>query len=382
MLGAVASRTGDEMAGMAILLLAFGTSSHLAQGALAFGALQLAAALGGPPLGVWLDRARSGWPLALGVAAYSVGLGGTALALGSGMTGIAVTVAFLAGLFGPAVTGGWSSRLSHADPWIARRLTVFDASSYSVTGLIAPGLAGLGYAAVGPVAPLVLSIGFLLLGAAVAPAAHHRANPGLPAAPPQRFLAVIGTGFGAVAGSRLLLAATSSSFLTYAGVGFFTVALPLIGAAQFRSAGHGSLLLVVMAAMALIANGVLSRLDALGSPVLVLTIATLVSAVGLLAMGLPWAVLVVAGAVLFGAGDGPQLAALIQVRRDQSPASVRAQVLTTGASVKITAAGLGTLAAGFVVDQGIWVLLLIAASLHFVGGAVAAAGLRASRGQM
>lgn len=380
MLGTVASRTGDEMAGMAILLFAFGTSSHLAQGALAFGALQLAAALGGPPLGVWLDRARGGWPLAIGVAIYSAGLGGTALALGAEMTGVAIVTAFAAGLFGPAVTGGWSSRLSHTDAAITRRLTVFDASSYSATGLIGPGLAGLAYATVGPIAPLVFSMGLLLLGAAMAPAAHRGSAP-IPSTSTSRpgFVAAIGTGLGAVAGSRRLLAATCSSFVTYAGVGFFTVALPLIGETQFGSAGYGSMLLMVMAMTALLANALLSHFDALGSPVLVLTLATLVSAAGLLTMSLPWAVLVVAGIALFGAGDGPQLAALIQIRRDQSPASVRAQVLTTGASVKITAAGIGTLLAGLVVDQGDVRLLLIAAGLHLLGGAVAATGLRTSR---
>lgn len=46
--------------------------------------------------------------------------------------------------------------------------------------------------------------------------------------------------------------------------------------------------------------------------------------------------------------------------------------------MKITAAGLGTLVAGLVVDQGNLVLLLIAASLHLVGSAVAATGLRTS----
>lgn len=219
---------------------------------------------------------------------------------------VTVVVAFVAGLFGPAVTGGWSSRLSHGDAAIARRLTVFDASSYSATGLNGPGLAGLAYAAVGPVAPLVLSIGFLLLGAAVAPAAHRSPYPHPPPSPRSRFLATIGTGLGTVAGSRRLLAATCSSFVTYTGVGFFTVALPLIGAARFGSAGHGSMLLMVMPAMALVANAVLSRLDALGSPLLVLILATLVSAVGLLAMSLPWAMLVLAGIVL-ARGTAPSL---------------------------------------------------------------------------
>lgn len=57
--------------------------------------------------------------------------------------------AVMAGLFGPTVAGGWSASLTDPDAARAQRLAVFDASSYSLAGLVSPALAGAAYAIAG-----------------------------------------------------------------------------------------------------------------------------------------------------------------------------------------------------------------------------------------
>lgn len=77
------------------------------------------------------------------------------------------------------------------------------------------------------------------------------------------------------------------------------------------------------------------------------------------------ALLVLVAAAVAGLGEGPQLTGLFTVRNREAPEHLRAQVFTTGASLKITGFALGTAAAG---PLATWSLS---------GCLVAAAGIRA-----
>lgn len=368
-LGALASRTGDEMAGFAILLFAYGGSSP-DEGATVFGLLAVAAAVGGPLLGVWLDRARSSGPLAVSLASFTVGLATVGVALHHRHEGLAMVVAVLAGLFGPAVAGGWSASLTAPDAARARRMAVFDASSYSLAGLVGPALAGAAYATAGSNAPLVLTLLLLGAGTACAPFARvlRHENPDEETRHP---LADLRRGIAAITRQPRLRAATMSSCVAFFGFGLFAVLVPAIGQEQFGSPGAGSILLAVLAAAALASNAILARCGALRSPGRVLTWAIALVGLGITIAAAGHPVTAILAAVVIGAGDGPQLAGLIQIRHQEAPAHLRTQVFTTGASLKITASGIGALTAAPLMHAGLTVALLTAAAAHLIAAHLA-----------
>ncbi|MFD2764563.1 MFS transporter [Micromonospora eburnea] len=370
-LGALMARTGDEMAGTAVLLFAYGGSSP-DDGAAVFGLLAVAAAVGGPLLGVWLDRARSSGPLALSLASFTVGLAAVGVALHQGHEGLAMVVAVLAGLFGPAVAGGWSASLTDPDAARAQRLAVFDASSYSLAGLVSPALAGAAYAIVGSNAPLVLTLLLLGAGTVCAPFArvlrHENSDEDARQSHP---LADLRRGIAAITHQPRLRAATVSSCVAFFGFGLFAVLVPAIGQEQFGSPAAGSILLVVLAVAALASNALLDRRGALHRPGRVLTWATVLVGLGIAIAAAGHPVTTILAAVVIGAGDGPQLAGLIQIRHQEASAHLRTQIFTTGASLKITASGIGALAAASLMHAGLAVALLTAAAAHLVAAYVA-----------
>ncbi|MEU2594306.1 hypothetical protein ABZ630_26705, partial [Streptomyces albidoflavus] len=76
--GGALARTGDELAGPALLLAGFAVAGSPATGALLLAALTVPAVLGGPLVGVLLDRARRpGRLLAAALLLYALGLGDT-----------------------------------------------------------------------------------------------------------------------------------------------------------------------------------------------------------------------------------------------------------------------------------------------------------------
>ncbi|MEY6567260.1 MFS transporter, partial [Streptomyces sp. PGLac3x] len=90
--GGALARTGDEAAGPALLLAGFALTGSPATGALLLAALTVPAVLGGPLVGVLLDRTpRPGRLLAAALLLYALGLG--AAALGAGRAPAAVTLA-------------------------------------------------------------------------------------------------------------------------------------------------------------------------------------------------------------------------------------------------------------------------------------------------
>jgi lipid-binding SYLF domain-containing protein len=75
----------------------------------------------------------------------------------------------------------------------------------------------------------------------------------------------------------------------------------------------------------------------------------------------PHAAVVIGAAFVFGVADGPQLAAVIEVRHREAPERLRAQVFTTGASLKVSAGALGAALAGTLAEQSLTLVLLVAA---------------------
>ncbi|WP_433545120.1 MFS transporter [Streptomyces sp. CA-294286] len=142
--GATAARTGDDMSGPAVLLLALAVTGSTAAASSLLAGLTIAAAAGGPVFGVLLDRTRRpGRLLAVALGLYAAALLVVLLLLGRAPVPVVVLVAVGAGLFGPALSAGWTSQL----PLVVEeeglgRANALDASTLSVAGLVGPALAG------------------------------------------------------------------------------------------------------------------------------------------------------------------------------------------------------------------------------------------------
>jgi MFS family permease len=365
------------MTGPALLLLGFAVTGRPAAGSALLAGLTIAAAVGGPMFGALLDRsARPDRVLALTLSAYAVGITAVAAAMGRLPAPLVVLIALAAGLFNPAVAGGWTSQLPRVvtGPALSRGFAL-DAMTYSAASLAGPALAavvaaGLG-ARTGVVAAAVLVA--LAVPSACSLSRYPPAQAGAPHPAPHRQVAA---GFAAIVTRRPLLRVTMTSAVSYAGIGMLLVCCPVLGAQRLGGSARGALLISAMAAASLITNWILARRPcsspARGQPDVRVLVSTLVigasmAAAALLTTGLipgapGW--LTVAAVALVGAGEGPQLTALFAVRHRESPEHMRGQIFTTAASLKIGGLAAGAALAGPLAGRSVTTCLLIAAGLE------------------
>ncbi|MFJ5924964.1 MFS transporter [Kitasatospora sp. NPDC092948] len=173
----------------------------------------------------------------------------------------------------------------------------------------------------------------------------------------------LASGLRALTSSPTLARATAVSVGASAGQGMLAACLPLLGERALGGASRGPLLLALTAVAALSANAALARRPHLLPPDAAVCLGALLqaAALALAATGRPFAL--VAAAALAGLGEGPQLSGLFAVRHREAPARLRAQVFTTGASLKITAFALGAALAGPIATHSVPAALLLAAAL-------------------
>ncbi|MEW1695369.1 MFS transporter [Streptomyces sp. NPDC091278] len=374
--GAVAARAGDEMSGPALMLAAFALAGSTADASALLAGITASAALGGPVLGVLLDRAeRPGRLLAGALLLHATGLGAVLMGLGRWPFAVTVLVAGVTGLLGPALSGGWTAQLPRVVP--DDRLpgaNALDAMTFGVAALAGPALAGGVAEALGASTAVVVSVALITLALPAAwllparpspattrpPPARSPMPPGghdpcgkrrLPVSRPHRSSSVAGdllAGARIVAGRPALARATLASVVCCVAQGMLMACVPLLGERVLDGAGHAAVLLSCATLSALVADAALARSPRAISPRTLLWSGALVQAAALglasASQGRP-VVLVVAFLVL-GIGEGPQLAALFAVRHREAPERLRSQIFTTGASLKITGFALGAAAGG------------------------------------
>ncbi|QKW05583.1 MFS transporter [Streptomyces sp. NA04227] len=403
------ARTGDEMAGPALLLTALAVTGSAATASGMLAALTVASALGGPVLGVLLDRARlPGRLLALVLTAHALCLLLLLAALGRVPLPWCALIAVTAGLLGPALSGGWTAQLPRlVPPDTLARATAGDAMTFNLAALAGPALAGCAAAAAG--APYAVLLAAALICAAVPTAwgfparertavvrgstvdgrgevAGGRTPPGRartaasPAAGSTRDLVVglatelaadLAAGFRAVAVSPPLARATAASVLSCAGEGAFVACTPLLGAAVLGAESHGALLLSGMALAALGSNALFARRGRGVRPERVMVCAPLVLAVACLLAAVTEPALLLLAVVLAGAAEGPQLTALFAIRHREAPEALRGQIFTTGASLKLTGYAAGAALAGLTTVHSLTAALLAAAGFQVLAAAAA-----------
>jgi MFS family permease len=396
--GAAASRAGDEMTGPALLLAGFAVTGRPAVGSTLLAALTIAAAVGGPLFGVLLDRSpRPDRVLALTLAAYALGVIAVAAAVGRLPVPLVAAIALAAGLFNPAVAGGWTSQLPRivTGPALSRGFAL-DAMTYSVASLAGPALAALVAAAFGARTAVIVAAALVTLALPSAralsrhppaPLATPRLGVNRQAAPRPGLSRQVAAGFAAIVTRRPLLRATVTSVVSYVGIGMLLVSCPVLGAQRLGGPARGALLISAIAAASLVANSVLARRHrrpdqhrrhrrpdrhrraARGQPDTRVLASTLVIGVSMAAAAVAPGWLTMAAVALGGAGEGPQLTALFEVRHRESPEHMRGQIFTTAASLKIGGLAAGAALAGPLAGRSVTACLLVAAGFELCAAA-------------
>ncbi|MFE0705350.1 MFS transporter [Streptomyces sp. NPDC058872] len=389
--GALVARVGDEAAGPALLLAGFARTGSTTEASALLAAFSVSAVLGGPVLGALLDgAARPGRLLAGALALYATGLVLVLGELGRLPFAAALVTALLAGLFGPALAGGWSAQLPRvATAGHVPRARALDAMTFGAAALAGPALAGGAAELLGASAAVMLSAGLIAAAVPTArtlPIRGGRAKGPRPGRAQARAVGAVRTGDGtdahgrllrilrtapspspspslrnalaplggalaagtrAVLGKPLLARATLTSVVSSVAQGMLTACVPLLGEQALGGAGRGAaLLLSCTAVSALVANALLLRFPLPLPPDALVRIGGLAQAAApaLALAGRPAPLAI--GFLIAGLGEGPQLTALFAVRHREAPEGLRSQVFTTGASLKVTGFALGAAAAG------------------------------------
>ena len=383
--GATAARAGDEMSGPALLLLGFAVTGRPETGSGLLACLTIAGAAGGPLFGALLDRSRRPDRLLAGtLAAYALGVVAVQAAVGRLPMPALAAIALLAGLFSPAVAGGWTAQL----PRIVTgreldRGSALDGLTFSAASLAGPALAAGVAAGIGGRAAVLTAAGLVALAVPSAcslsryrPAAAAGTGQG-PATLHPTLGRQMAAGFAVIVARRPLLRATVTSVVSYAGIGMLLVCCPLLGAQRLGGAARGALLISATAVASLTANAILARRPGpprrrrpgCPRPDTRVLASTLVIGASMAAAALAPGWLTLAAVALGGAGEGPQLTALLAVRHRETPAHLRGQVYTTAASLKIAGLAAGAALAGPLAGWSVTGCLLIAAGTQLVAAA-------------
>jgi MFS family permease len=373
--GAAAARAGDEMSGPALLLLGFAVTGRPATGSELLASLTIAAAAGGPLFGAMLDRSRRPDRLLAGtLAAYAVGLMAISAAVGRLPMPLVLVIALAAGLFNPAVAGGWTAQLPRI--LTGRELSrgsALDAMTYSTASLAGPALAALIAAGFG--ARLAVIVAAALVALAVPSACSLRQfrriqyPPDRAAGPRPAPHRQVAAGFAAIVARRPLLRATVTSVVSYVGIGMLVVCCPVLGAQRLGGAARGALLISAIAAASLIANAILARRSWRGEPDTRVFVSTLIIGVSMAVAAITPGWFTLLAVAVGGVGEGPQLTALFAVRHRESPEHMRGQIYTTAASLKIGGMAAGAALAGPLAGRSVTTCLLVAAGTELCAAA-------------
>jgi hypothetical protein len=325
-----------------------------------------------PLVGVLVDRARQPrWVLASAMLIFAGSLFSAAALLGHAPLWLVYVLLLVGGCCGPAITGGLTSQLpALVGKDKTPRAFGLDSLFYNIASMVGPAVAGITAAAVSPAAAqsvLAVSAAVGALGVASLPLPTRMHPPG-------------STELGLLSGVReivhqpTLRTVTLTSSLGQIGPGGLAVVAAVLAASQHRPAGSG-LLLTAVAAGAFIGSLLWTW-----RPIAV-DRAPLVTAISMIGIGTPIAIAAVvpsleATAVLFGLSGvfiGPFGSALFLSRTQYAAPTVRTQVFTLGAGLKVTASALGAALIGFATGLPVGTQLLLVASSPLLAGVLGTA---------
>ncbi|WP_454367926.1 MFS transporter [Streptomyces ambofaciens] len=352
------------MSGPALLLAGFAVAGSTVEASSLLAGITVSAAVGGPVLGAFLDRAaRPGRLLAGALVLYATGLGVLLGGLGRWPFAVTIAVAVVTGLLGPALSGGWTAQLPRVVSGDRLpRANALDAMTFSAASLAGPALAGVVAEALGAPSAVVVSVVLITLALPAAwrlPARPGRAR-GARTAP---LISDLAAGIRIIIGRPSLARATLTSVISCVAQGMLTACVPLLGERVLGGVGRGAMLLSCAAVSALAANAVLTRFARSVAPETIIWTSALVQAAALALATADSAVTLIVAALVVGVGEGPQLAAVFAIRHREALGDLRGQIFTTGASLKITGFAVGAALAGPVATRSLPTALALAAGV-------------------
>src|SRR3954463_1552489 len=368
LLAATLARGADGGAAVGLVRLATSPATGLRHGAAAGGLLAAALTaphLLGPLVAQQLDRARDGrGVLASACVAHGFALGGGALLLGRVPLVFVAAAVVVAGLCGPLLTGGLSSRLAG----IARddgRGEGWDAVTYGLAGTLGPAVVAALAAATTPLAAVLT-----LAGASVAAAGGTLTPPRSPRAPRRGAAGREGEAMTVRAALRLIAVSgplrrvAVATALTAASFGALSVIAVLLGEELGARSGAGASLVAAFGLGTLAGSGLVTAFPLRGEPERLATRLVVVMAVALALCALvPSPGLALAAFALAGASNAPFFTATLAARARDPPERARAQVFVSMAGLKVATASAGTALAGAVSGAGPRALLAAGAAL-------------------
>ena len=324
------------------------------------GAALTAPHLAGPCTAGWVHRAHDPrWVIAAAGTGYAVLLAGAVLLLGRVPLPLVALLVVAAGLAGPILTGGLSSRLPELRTTTAgRRRPSLDGLTYGLSGSLGPATVSALAPMLGPLTAVLVLVSCAVLGAALTilipwepTASEHRS-----AAPELRETVRAAWSYRPLRRVALL---TWTAALVVA-----TTTLLGIARGQLLSPGHGGWVVAAFGLGAL-ATGLLqvARPPKLRADQGMAWTAAALAPLIVTAAVVPNLASLIAVYVLVGAADARLTAYSLAGRSEFSDRSTRVGVFMTVAGIKVAFASAGTALGGLLVGLGPVVLLGTAAAL-------------------
>ena len=352
LLAATLARLASEMFPVAAVLLVLDRTGRPGLAGAVVAATTLPAVVTGPVLGAWLDRtSRRRLALASNQVLLAASLLGILAAAGRAPGWALLLLAATAGVTGPLATGGYTSMIPVLVPErLLARANALEATSFNTAAITGPAVAGVVAATAGPAGAVLAEAA--LAGLAL-PAIARLPRIGVPAGDdPAPLAAAIRQGLGHLARTPALRGVTVATAVGMGGTGLLTLALPFWAERLGAGRAGAGYLWAALETGAIAGALAAARPTAAWPPQRVvlagLGLFGLVLAAWPLAPSFPAALALVA---LAGLAEGPAFAATFATRQRWSPPSLRGQIFTTAASLKLGAFAVGSALAGPVLSR-------------------------------
>ena len=320
-----------------------------------------------PIVGVILDRARHPrWWIA-GSGLITAAAFALSALLGTVPLWVIVVALIASGAASPFFLGGLSSFVTDGVP-DERRAYAADALSYNVGAVAGPGLAAIVVSLGAAGAGAFIVAGASLLGAIAVAGVRMIPRP----RPDHGALAAIAAGSRYLITHRPLATVTLSGTIAQLGAGALPICAVALELQRSGTPERGAWIVTAFAigslVGSLIATGRPPRRWRTETVMLVGFAGTgLLTIIAAADLGLPWTI---AGIALSGICTGPSTAAMLLLRKQQSPPILRSQVFTVGSGLRTTAAAVGAAVAGLAAGWDAGILIAVIGAVWVVSALV------------
>lgn len=360
-------RTASGGVQIAIPILAVEVLDDVGLGALLVALALLPSIVAAPLVGAVLDGARRPRVPMLASAAVTAGIFALAGGLGIFPTWFIATLLVISGLLSPFGFGGLSSFVGQTGT-DTHRAYALDALSYNISGVAGPAIVAVLAPTVGPRVAMFVMAGIALcsvIGYPLMPMMARRTEGG------SGLLRSMKAGVVAIMTRRPLVANAWSGAVVEFARGMMPIAAIGIALAATGQASMSAIIVAAFAVGALVGALIETLRNSRKRPertmLIGFALTGLATIVAALDIGFVWTTLFVA---LSGVFTSAAVAAMLRLRRRDSPPAVVGQVFTLGAAMRSAASAVGTAVAGAL--AGFNPLLVLAGSgvLWLVGAAV------------